>query len=104
MREKAIETAIKTYLFKIGAYYIKIHGSNFQEPGIPDIIACYKGYFLGIEVKAPGKLSNQSEQQKIHQRNIEKSEGIYLLTDSLDDVVKLIGEIDEKYTDCEQRL
>ena len=101
MREKAIETKIKIYLFKIGAYFIKIHGSNFQEPGIPDIIACYKGRFIGIEVKAPGKLTNQSEQQKIHQRNIEKAEGIYLLTDSLDDVKKLIGDIDEEYTDCE---
>ena len=56
MREKLIEKRIKTYLFDIGAYNIKIHGSNFQEPGIPDIIACYKGKFIGIETKAPGKL------------------------------------------------
>ena len=99
MREKLIEKRIKTYLFDIGAYNIKIHGSNFQEPGIPDIIACYKGKFIGIETKAPGKLYNQSELQKIHQRNIEKAGGIYLLTDSLDDVVKIIGDIDEEYID-----
>lgn len=70
-----IETRVKKFLSEIGAYFVKIHGSNFQEPGIPDIISCYKGYFIGIETKAPGKLNNQSEQQKIHQENIEKPVG-----------------------------
>ena len=90
MREKIIENSIKEYLFKEGIYYFKVHGSKFMEPGIPDIVCCVNGYFLGIEVKAPGKLYNQSDAQKIHQENIEKAGGIYLLTDNLNDVISLV--------------
>lgn len=34
---------------------IKIHGSEYQEAGISDLICCYKGLFIAIEVKQPGK-------------------------------------------------
>ena len=52
-------------------------------PGIPDIIACIQGRFVGIEVKNKGKLYNQSEQQKIHEKLIKDSGGIFILADSL---------------------
>lgn len=29
----------------------KIHGSPYQEAGIPDLLACVQGYFFGFEVK-----------------------------------------------------
>lgn len=90
MLEKAVEKKIKDYLFTQGCYHIKIHGSAFMVSGIPDIIACIKGLFVGIEVKAPGRLNNQSQEQKIHQKNIELSGGIYLLVDNLEEVVAFV--------------
>lgn len=94
-REKlVVETPIKKYLFSKGAYFFKVHGSAFMEPGIPDIICCYKGLFIGIECKAPGKLGDQSDQQKIHEHNIIQSGGIYLLTDNINDIKNLLDEID----------
>lgn len=93
MREKKVETDIKDYLFSKGAYYFKVHGSALMEPGIPDIIACYKGYFIGIEVKAPGKDSGQSAVQKVHEKNILKAGGIYILADCLEDVVNVVEEL-----------
>lgn len=90
MREKTIENKIKEYLFSKGIYYFKVHGSSFQVSGIPDIVCCYKGMFVGIEVKRPGALNEQSEQQKIHERNIRKSGGIYLLVDNVQTVVDFI--------------
>lgn len=96
MREKVIETSIKKYLFDKRAYFFKVHGSALMEDGIPDIVCCYKGYFIGIEVKAPGKLYNQSEYQKIHMDNIRKSGGYYLLTDDLETVKQLLENIDNE--------
>ena len=55
-------------------------------PGIPDIVCCINGRFVGIEVKNKGKLWNQSEEQKIHQELIERSGGLYILADSLQTV------------------
>ena len=34
-----------------GAYVRKINGNLFQHPGIPDIICCINGKFIGLEIK-----------------------------------------------------
>ena len=86
MAEKKIETQIKNWLTEIGAYWFKVHGSSFMEPGIPDIVCCINGHFVGIEVKDKGKLYNQSSAQKIHEININKANGIYILADNLETV------------------
>lgn len=104
MREKSVEDKIKDYLFQKQIYYFKVHGSKFMPAGIPDIVCCFKGLFLGIEVKRPGAKNEQSEMQKIHQRNIEKSGGTYLLVDSLKEVTDYIESQeanDEKRTGSE---
>jgi len=93
MLEKKIETEIKNYLFSKGAYFFKVHGSAMMPKGIPDIICCYKGKFIGIEVKAPNKLNNQSEYQKIHMKNILDAGGIHILANSLDLVKEVIENI-----------
>lgn len=90
MREKVIENKIKDYLTSKGIYHFKIHGDSFVKPGLPDIVSCWDGKFLAIEVKRPGAKNEQSDLQKIHEKNIIKSGGIYLLADSLDDVKNLI--------------
>lgn len=90
MREKTIEDKIKEYLFQKGIYHFKVHGSRFMPAGVPDIICCVEGWFLGIEVKRPGAKNEQSEQQKVHERNINKSKGTYLLVDSLEEVVDYV--------------
>ena len=96
MKEKSVENKIKEYLFQQGWYYFKVHGSKFMPSGIPDIVACINGYFLGIEVKRPGAKNEQSEAQKIHERNIKKSNGTYLLVDSLDEVIAYVEHVTKK--------
>lgn len=66
-----------------------------MQPGIPDIIACVNGKFVGIEVKNKGKLKGQSPQQKIHEQLIKDSGGIFILTDSLDKVKEVICSIEQ---------
>lgn len=95
MREKSVENDIKDYLFSKGIYFFKVHGSKFMPSGIPDIVCCFRGSFLGIEVKRPGAKNEQSEAQKVHERNIKKSGGTYLLVDSLREVVDYITTKEE---------
>lgn len=45
---------LKDRLEAEGGWWVKIHGGPFQAAGIPDIIGCYKGRFVGIEAKMPG--------------------------------------------------
>lgn len=84
MREKNIENKIKRYLTDIGAYYFKHHGGKYSRSGVPDIIVCYKGRFIGIEVKNEiGKLSILQERNLIR---IADNGGIALAVRTLDEV------------------
>ena len=93
MLEKNIENEIKRWLKENNCYFFKVHGSSFMLPGIPDIIACVNGRFVGIEVKNKGKLKTQSEQQKIHENLIKKSNGIYILADDLKTVIDKLCDL-----------
>ena len=94
MAEKAVENKIKDYLFSKGHLYFKVHGSKFMAPGISDIIACICGRFVAIEVKAPGLKRTESEQQKIFGSNVIKSNGLYYLVDSLEEVIEIVEGIE----------
>jgi len=91
MREKQIENAIKRYLSSKGVWYIKHHANKFTKVGVPDILACWEGKFLAIEVKTPvGKLT---ELQKYNLEAIQNAGGISLVARSLKDVVEVIDAI-----------
>lgn len=50
--EKLFETKVKRYLTDRGCWHVKFFANKFTRVGVPDILACVNGYFLGIEVKA----------------------------------------------------
>lgn len=52
-QEKTFENKIKKFLDAHGAFYVKFFANGYTKSGIPDILACINGYFVGIEVKAP---------------------------------------------------
>ena len=49
--ETNLQRKVQEYLVSKGAYEFKVHGSAYMKSGIPDIISCYKGLFIGIECK-----------------------------------------------------
>lgn len=55
---------VVTKIFKErGAYYFFPVTGGFGRSGVPDIVACYKGWFIGIECKA-GKNQVTALQEK----------------------------------------
>lgn len=59
--------------------------------GIPDIVCCYKGRFVAIELKDDEGV--QSELQKKWQREIEAAKGIYILADSVNPICDTFMQI-----------
>lgn len=92
MKEGILVAKIKKYLIKNGAYCENIWGGGFQAAGIPDIIACYKGVFLGIEVKLD--YNKPSEIQKAKLKLINNAGGIGIVAYSIDDVAEVLKEVD----------
>lgn len=50
--EKKVKTKVVSLLKSAGAYYFYPVTGGFGGSGVPDIVACYKGRFIGIECKA----------------------------------------------------
>ena len=94
MLERDIVTAIRKYLASLGSdvFFWKEHGSVYGSNGVPDIICCYKGRFLGLECKLPG-----GRLTKLQKRTIEKinrAGGVACRVESVEDVKRVIERVD----------
>lgn len=77
-QEKQFENRIKKFLKDNNCWYVKYFANAFTQSGIPDILACVNGHFVGIEVKA--EKGKPSELQIYHQQKIRESGGLsYIL-------------------------
>ena len=96
MLERDIVAAIKRYLASLGSdvFFWKEHGGPYGTSGVPDIICCYKGRFLGLEAKLPsGRLT---ELQKRALDKINRAGGIARRVESVEDVRAIIRQADEE--------
>ncbi len=50
--EKKVKNKVVGILKEYGAYYFFPATYGYGRSGVPDIIACYRGQFIGIECKA----------------------------------------------------
>jgi hypothetical protein len=50
--EGKVKKVVTAQLKQLGAYYFSPMTGGYGKSGVPDIIACYNGYFFGIECKA----------------------------------------------------
>lgn len=76
--EKNFENKVKKFLKDNGSWLLKYWGgAAYTKSGIPDLLVCCKGRFIGIELKAPkGK---PSDLQIYNLREIDRSGGYAVL-------------------------
>lgn len=91
MREKNIENKIKKYLRDKGAYCVKYHGNKFSQVGVADLLVCYKGRFLAIEIK--NEVGKTSPLQDVNIEQVKQAGGISFIARSVDDVREVIDKI-----------
>jgi len=123
MKESEIENTIKEYIRLIGGFVQRLHSGriitkrgpmtyalHLADKGCPDLIACVKGKFYGIEVKADdikkkqwkklqvryksGELLPKSYHREMAQMeqadNIVRAGGEFILASCLEDVMEII--------------
>jgi len=92
MKEQAYQKKITTYLESVGAYVVKVVASS--KKGVPDILACYKGTFIAIEVKTPLTRSNTTKLQDYNLKKVRESEGFALVAVDVEDIYPTLALID----------
>ena len=83
MLEKTIKNHVRNRLKKLGAYYFFPVQMGLGESTV-DILACYKGQFIGIETKAPG--GKLTERQIFVLEKIARAGGYAVVIDSKEKV------------------
>ena len=94
MLERDVVAAIRKYLTSLGGdiFFWKEHGGPYGTSGIPDIICCYKGRFLGLEAKLPGGKLTALQRRALDRINA--AGGIGRRVESADDVKAVIAQAD----------
>lgn len=92
MAEQKIQSKILNTLKEKGAYTVKVMAANRN--GVPDILACYKGRFVAIEVK--DKYGRPTPLQVANIQQIRTAEGYAMVAWSVDEVLHLLQEIDDE--------
>ncbi len=81
--ESKVKDDVKAYLEKIGAYWYMPVPVGFGRPTL-DFLVCWRGRFIGIETKAPGK--HATTQQKMTIKQIQAAGGEAWTIHSLDEL------------------
>jgi len=59
-----------------GYFCFKVHGSEYMMAGLPDIIVCANGLFIGLETKLPSTRGDVSPRQAYVHSLIENAGGV----------------------------
>ena len=90
--ESKIQSEILELLKLRGCWIVKTIKSNRK--GIPDVIACYKGLFIAVEVKKEGLgYEDATPLQKLEIKNIIKAGGKAIVTSKVEEVSKLLDNL-----------
>lgn len=101
--EGRVKAKVKAELKRRVAWHYMPVQNGMGVVGIPDIIACYRGFFLAIETKAPSKnpttpeqrwkKATPNQQQRISE--IRHAEGIALVVDDVQQVIDVLDVLDK---------
>ena len=75
--EKKVKNKVVGILKQHGAYYFFPATYGYGRSGIPDIVACYQGHFIGIECKAGSNTTTALQDREL--ALIEKAGGKALI-------------------------
>lgn len=88
--EKDVRRVVRDYLRLRGWFVFHLLQGLGCFPGLSDLVAIRNGRVLFIELKRPGK-SEQSDPQRKFQTDIEREGGEYVLIDSLEGIIEVVG-------------
>lgn len=93
--ERKVKNRVTAILKDRDAYYFYPVTSGFGASGVPDIIVCYFGWFIGIECKAGKNTLSALQRQNI--ARIDKAGGITAVIneDNIHEVSETLDKIDE---------
>lgn len=76
-----------------GYFCFKVHGSALMMTGLPDIIVCAEGLFIGLETKMPGKRNDTSPKQDLVHDEIRDAKGYCTVICSSVEALEYVADV-----------
>jgi Holliday junction resolvase len=89
--EKKVKTKVVEILKGFGAYYFYASTGGYGASGVPDIICCYRGRFIGIECKAGKGKTTALQEKNIAHIIAQGGLAIVVNEDNIEEVRILLG-------------
>ena len=87
-RESVLQRQIIKHLRGMGAWVFNVHGSPYQQVGVPDLLVAYQGRFYAMEVKKPGGVLSPVQAKVIEE--IRASGSVAGRVESIEEAVELL--------------
>jgi hypothetical protein len=97
-RESKISLDIQHMIRERGGFCFKVWGNPMMMAGLPDVICCYRGIFIGFETKVMDENSETSLRQDYVHRKIDESGGLVYVLRCVQDVTEVLDSIDDSFT------
>jgi len=94
--ERKIVRAIQDLVVKHGGRPFKIQGGDesLQEIGVPDLLICHHGYFVGMEVKQPGAKLRPAQRAALH--DIFDAGGVAAVVESVGQAALILSILEKR--------
>jgi Holliday junction resolvase len=93
--ERAFQAWCVQQLRAHGAWVVKIHGGPHGSAGTPDLLCCYRGMFVAVEVKNPDRPQPLTALQRKALDGIVTAGGVAVRVASRADLIDLLAELEE---------
>lgn len=87
--EGMLTASVKQLLRSAGIFHWKVYQTLGSSPGVADIIGCYKGRMIAIELKSPNGKATPDQERFI--QNVNDAGGIAFIAKTLDEVIEGLG-------------
>jgi hypothetical protein len=93
--ENTIRDGIRGAYEKRGAWIIPTTRLTPGRHGVPDLLACYRGYFIAIEVKKPTGSKGTTAEQRRELTTLERAGAIARVCTSISEGLMILRDIDD---------
>ena len=88
MKESTLQRRIIATLREHGAYVFKAVGSPLQQRGTPDLLVCWQGHFIALELKQPGEKATPMQEHEM--KKVQEAGGVAMVVVSVGEVLQCL--------------
>lgn len=96
--EGKVKAKVKELLDDVECYWFMPVTGGYSSSGVPDIVACVNGQFVGIETKSVHSSHGVTRLQELNLNKIKKSNGVALVIteENIEDLQPILEELCQK--------